>query len=374
MKTSALALGVALVLSACGPKTPATTAGATLPRVPLTVDLAALEPGNAITLPVTPGTHVLLIEHMVPAARYNVQFAIESGTVEPLNLSQLQGVQGIRGLDEPALAPTRADSAATAAACNALRAAAAPLLQAAATTTEAEVRSAVATVEPMLRTTECSAESGHEWADALFRTVAARLGETRRTYRIAGLSGGDALVVRVVRLGTGTLWTKRFSTPARGEWQTTYGFAFPVTTWEFGSTPYVAEAAGDSTYVITEGANRHWLDFAPTIFFQWLPSSALRSDVVRGPTVGLGFDLQAPALFGGYGWTYNQNISLNVGVALHQQRVLLGRYEAGDTIRENLTPDQLHESLYRIAPFLAVSIRALSNPFARASEPEAAQP
>lgn len=160
-------------------------------------------------------------------------------------------------------------------------------------------------------------------------------------------------------------WVYTFTTEPRGEWEVTYGFSFisPI----FSKEGRFHTAAQDSqSYVIRKDHNRRKLDFVPSVFFSWMPANP-RSDVwVVGLSGGLGFDTTSPTVFAAATVSYNQNLKVHLGLAAHQQEVLLGKYQEGDHVNEVLDFSQLHEKLYRINPFFSLSLRLSQNPFGKA--------
>jgi hypothetical protein len=97
-----------------------------------------------------------------------------------------------------------------------------------------------------------------------------------------------------------------------------------------------------------------------------MPADERPSGWSSSPTVGLGFDLQAPVVSAGYAWTYNHNLSFSTGFSLHQVHRLNEQYTAGESVTDVKVADALSRSVYRINPYIAVSIRSLTNPFQRA--------
>ena len=146
--------------------------------------------------------------------------------------------------------------------------------------------------------------------------------------------------------------------------------------------------ASPATYTITAQTNRSDRQFAPSVSFMWLPSENFQcdtahffggclgrafawrgetSDVFGGLNAGLGFgtnsDTSNPVAFLGYavGWGYN--LMLSAGVAMHQEKRLLGQYQPGQVVSENLTPDQLSQNVYRPSFYVGLQFRFGSNPF-----------
>ena len=77
-------------------------------------------------------------------------------------------------------------------------------------------------------------------------------------------------------------------------------------------------------------------------------------------------------MFGGVSLSYNQNISVIGGVAVSGRQRSISRYTPGQEVGENLNDDQLHELDYRVAPFVAVTVRFDRNPFKKDDDAPAA--
>ena len=188
------------------------------------------------------------------------------------------------------------------------------------------------------------------------------------------LSAGEYIVVDVARIESGKAtkrWTRRYTTGPRGEWRVTYGYAFPamirISGGHFNSDgqTYFAKQVGDtgSRYVVTAARRTQGFDAVPTIMFSYAPSDE-RDWTWNKVAAGLGTDfLTTPSMFVGTGVTYASNLTLSIGVSARREPVLRGQYTVGDTVRSNLTPDQLQENAFRLRPYFSATIRFDKNPF-----------
>jgi hypothetical protein len=207
--------------------------------------------------------------------------------------------------------------------------------------------------------------------------------QTSATLDKVTLAQGEELTVSVERqAGVGSdvpeapLGDYVIATPPQpSQWLTYYGFNYISD----GDQNFFAKAnAGSSpaTYTITPDANRHSKQFAPSVYFMWLPAknfdyTALRafawrdsdSGMFGGLTAGLGFDTSNPVAFLGYGVGWGYNVMLTGGVAMHKEKRLLGQYNSGDVVSENLTADQLLDDTYKPRFYIGVAFRFGSNPF-----------
>lgn len=167
------------------------------------------------------------------------------------------------------------------------------------------------------------------------------------------LNRGQELVVTVER--EGREWEFILTTGSRGAWRTFYGFNF----FPNGDERYFAAQDPETpgTFVITRQGDREELDFAPSAIFTWLPASQRNRDWGHGVAIGLGFDLDNPIVFGGYGGTYNRNILINAGLVIHKQQRLAGRFSEGQVITENLDEAQLTELTYAPDFYIGIGFR-----------------
>lgn len=184
-----------------------------------------------------------------------------------------------------------------------------------------------------------------------------------------------AVVTRLPDSGvTGRRWEKVFTTGPRGEWRTSFGYSFPILSGiasggEFADEARyyvdpVEDAAG--AYVIRRQHSRRRADAVPSVFFTFAPADEGGFTWNR-LTVGLGADLTNPAVFLGTGITYNSNLHVTGGLSYRREAMLAGQYAEGDTVSTNLTFDQLHEDVFRLRPFVALTLRFTSNPFRRST-------
>ena len=155
----------------------------------------------------------------------------------------------------------------------------------------------------------------------------------------------------------------------QAQWLTFYGFNFA----DSGNEDFFSKANAGSdpaTFTITKKADRDDNAFSPSVYFMRLPGgdddqwySWRTDDSFGGITAGLGFDLDNPTVFLGYGWGWGYNIMLTSGVIMHKENRLNGQYHAGDVVAENLTADQLADSTYKPRLYVGVAFRFGSNPF-----------
>jgi hypothetical protein len=184
---------------------------------------------------------------------------------------------------------------------------------------------------------------------------------TTHTFLPVNLSPGERLVVEVSRTeGEKTLlWKTTYTTGPRGRWLTTYGVGFLPEEDE----EYFTQSVGGDQFEIRRKESKGGLDFAPAIFFTWLPRKWENRNWAFSPAGGLGFDVSNPVVFVGGAAMFNQNLSFLAGGVFHKQKRLDGQYQEGQMVSESLTPEQLEVAPYHINFFFAVAFRFGSNPF-----------
>lgn len=174
------------------------------------------------------------------------------------------------------------------------------------------------------------------------------------------------LVVKIIRYKTDkkkekiATWTQVVTTGRKSSWSTTFGFTF-VENKDRRYFTEEAPVAGD--FIVTERANQDDLLLLPTIFFTWDDGVPTASGWSHGPTAGLGVDLSNPAVMAGWYFSYRKNLGMAIGVAIHKQSRLSGRYSVNETINENLDDAALHENVYKTSGFISITYRFSDSPF-----------
>jgi hypothetical protein len=211
-----------------------------------------------------------------------------------------------------------------------------------------------------------------EWAHCSSDEVRNRFDELLlKMNRFSGeltVNRGEYIHLVLARTDITRRWAQVWDAGPAGEWRTTYGFSFIQYVFFTDRRFFLRPSADGTAFTVTREHQRSVMEFAPTVFFTWRDAGRRGDDLDIGPTVGLGFDFERPTVSFGASFAYRENISLNAGVVMHQVHRLNGQFKEGDTIKENLTFDALHQTVYRPNPFIAVSIRSLSNPFARPTD------
>ena len=314
------------------------TAQVTPPAPEATRVVLDLAGTGSLSQTVDPATYVVVLENRLPHARYGVVIRKELipiaaiafdpiGSLGPLGRAELAG---------PCPELTEATDALVG------------------STSESEIPAKRAAVEAA-KAAGCSDA-------AVKRAAEAALASTSQSLMPQVLHDGERLTVTVTRAAGDEVltWTLVVETEPRGEWLTSFGVSFlPDRDERFHTEP-----AGDDKFTIVEdNADRALKPPMPSVYFNWLSSKQKRRNWSWSPTIGFGLDDEAIGVFGGVSLSYNQNISVIGGVAVSGQQRLISRYTPGQEVGENLNDDQLHELDYRVAPFVAVTVRFDRNPF-----------
>lgn len=317
-------------------------ATATFAQMPsaLTIDLARQSPGVTNTETIAPGTYQAVIDNMVPGKVYQLTFNQQVTAIDPIDISAAVAAPDavIYQCNRP---------------LESLRESFADVDE------EKQVPIALAGLRAAAADAGCT--SGQ------LQLLEQTIDQETRDVRLQTITQGDQLTVTVVRIegDARTTWKSVFSTGARGEWRVLYGFTFlPAKDDEFFTQPSTSE---QGKFDILQATGNKDLDFAPSIFFHWLSAKRRNRAWSYGPVAGLGFDLEKPILFGGFGATYNENVMFTAGLVVHEQQRLDGRFNLTRPIGENLNSDQLTEGTYGVNFYFGVALRLGSNPFRRDS-------
>lgn len=320
------------------------------------IDLAVEGPGDLGTEPVFSGRpHRLRLHHLAPnrvrADAYTITMVVRTDTLEPLRIADVRLPPKGFTLENI----TIPNGGATAVKCDSVSTATnAAIAVFNKTDTEAATRTSVAVLRAAYASEPAICQT---WVEE--HVISA----TELTMRLPALRRGQTLTLTIstqIPGGTTRQWRRAYSTGPRGHWRPVYSFSFIGRA--INERKYFARQS-ESEFIVTRERNRDWADFVPSVFFTWTPTDADLGKMNWMWSGGLGFDMRAPVVMIGRSGRYNENIMLSLGVALHGQQVLLGRYNEGDTLSENLTETQLHSPSYRPNPYLSIGFRFGANPF-----------
>jgi hypothetical protein len=207
------------------------------------------------------------------------------------------------------------------------------------------------------------------------------------------LAAGERVVLTLTRKASDKVPAQQIgrytisTAPIASQWLVFYGANF-INSADEQFYANINKGTSPATYTVTPQANRSNRQFAPSVNFMWLPAENFicdkshvfsgclgrafawrsgSSDIFGGLSAGLGFGTNGgtsnPVAFLGYGVGWGYNVVLTAGVAMHQEQRLVGQYNSGQVITENLTPAQLSQSVYTPRFFVGLLFRFGSNPF-----------
>ncbi|HVT14614.1 MAG TPA: hypothetical protein VHQ90_00335 [Thermoanaerobaculia bacterium] len=313
------------------------TADAAIAQNPVKLDLA----GGDVTTPVATKTpFTVQVVNRLPKRTYSIQVTIGDQEIASLVIPGKQP-----GGQQPGVAEAGTD-------CQQKATALQTALEAEGTTTEADVRSKVAAAK--ITGSNCSE------VETLIDNLTRSSPQT-----ILGLQLGQEATVTVTRTKEGAdekdakTWTFKFVTEARGTWLTHYGFSF------LGNRDkaFFAAVQTDGTYKVTRKATRSNLQYQPTFTFSWVSAWNKKNRWLPAVTGGVGVDFTNPVVFIGLTEIVGDNLNAYVGIAGAKMQRLNGKYHEGNTIKDNLSEDQLNEKVYVPAVVFGVGFRFTTNPF-----------
>lgn len=312
----------------------------------ITLDLSKENQGT-LTFPIQPGEYTIQVINRLPNGKYEIKIEIEDETIKPFSNDDITPLTTVRLSNEK-------DNR-----CNQISTLISRLQE---SDEEATLSSLRAELESLLNITEDSCPNSN-MAKALLASI------DYISPKIT-IKGSKTLIITVKRTnkdGKVLEWIRTCNTPSRGKWVTAYGFNF-ITQWFGKESVYFSKDIGADQYKITREENRKKIDFAPSVFFTWVPTNNIGKRNVRqnfkfGFSGGLGFDSEKVMVFAAPSIIYNQNLSFHIGIAARQINVLKGKYNDCEIVTESLSIDQLHDAQYRANVFMAISFRFDKNPF-----------
>jgi hypothetical protein len=197
------------------------------------------------------------------------------------------------------------------------------------------------------------------------KTIESLLEKTSQTINeIFNLKAGENLEFTIIRKDNGAVWKYVFDSGERGIWLTSYGFAFISNILKQQKEFIVKKINTDSNIVSSFTPAGSEFDFAPSIFYTWLPKAKEGDEWVYGISGGLGINLESPVTMLGFSITYNWNLNIMLGVAGH----IIKKQSESYTISQKITAsdvDLLNRKTVVFDPFIAFTFRFGSNPFSK---------
>ena len=180
------------------------------------------------------------------------------------------------------------------------------------------------------------------------------------------LKKGQKLEFTITRSDKNLNWVYIFDAGNRGNWLTSYGITF-ISNVLKQRKEFIAKSINSDTNVISVSSpSRSEFDFAPSIFFTWMPADNELRNWSCGFCGGLGLDIdvQSPLLMFGFALTYNQNLNLILGIS---GRVISKPSDSYSEFQKIVAVDvdKLNKKTAVFDPFIAFTFRFGSNPFSK---------
>lgn len=280
---------------------------------------------------VDPGKYVIEFTEIAPSASY--EESVKFGSKEPTALTLPGNATtpfGDKGGDKQ-VAKVGDNS------CVSVSSATNELLKA---TDEKKVKALVSKVEQALGTKTCNDHQKVKSAETA-------IGATKRSLEVE-LGEGRIVSVTLAKTGSKDKWEVSLETPLPGKWVANWGAAILPNEDE----EYFSKDNGEGGYTITDKSGDGDLEIVPSIFYTWVPNYDSKKKWNHGPTLGLGLDSSDLAVFAGWNATYQNGIGVTAGIAVHKQERLLGEYNEGQTVSENI--QTLTEEKYDTNWFVAL--------------------
>jgi hypothetical protein len=338
------------------------------------IDLATLQPGAIKQEAVEAGkSYQFLIYHRVPGRKYLVETETRSKEIKPFEIQQIPVLQPVVEVETVSISE---ESEKTRAAHEELKAvfdAAQKICK------ESQIEPQVGLLTNALEKAELAALAGGDSTNYVNLRNACKIiirdfGAPYLAEQSIQLKTGQEYVVTITgepkaNCGEGKeagkpdakrVWTVVYSTGERGTWDTLYGFSFaPNKDEAFFSKSLDTTPA---TYAVTRKDTHSGFAFVPALFFTWYPKWGDGQNCTFGPTAGIGFDLKSPNAFFGMQWTFNRNFALVAGGVVRPEKRLNGKYQVGDTVKDNLSEEQLSETTFSTRFFFSLAFRFSKKP------------
>lgn len=194
---------------------------------------------------------------------------------------------------------------------------------------------------------------------------------TRQTFPLPSpLNVTEGDIVKIIIKRDTLSWTYEFKTEQINRWKVYFGFTYvPDMISKFDN--YYAKSTAESTYLVSRmnSNNTNVLrNISPTVFFTYRGFHKKEDAPLKfGATGGFMYDLETLGAMIGPSLVIGENITVNVGLATLQKHRLMGQYAEGQSLKETLNFDQLHEKVWTYDVFFSVGFN-IPNLFDKTSE------
>lgn len=172
------------------------------------------------------------------------------------------------------------------------------------------------------------------------------------------LAAGDELLVTVVK-DDKNKWIYDFKTEQVNHFSTFFGFTYVPDVFTSFPTFYAKAQDAANTYLITRMNNPNkgiFQNISPTIMFTDRFFRNPDAHFKFGLTGGFTYNTQTLGALFGPSLVIRDVLSINTGITFIQKNALLGQYQEGQLIKDNLTFDQLHSKVWTYDMFISIGL------------------
>ena len=188
------------------------------------------------------------------------------------------------------------------------------------------------------------------------------------------IGSGDEITLTIKRdssanTGNSSEWTYKFKTEQINHWTTYYGFTYvPDILNKFPN--YYAKQQDNGSFLVSKmnGNNRNvYQNISPTAMFTYKFFKKPDAVVKFGLTGGIMYNTDMLGAMFGPSLVIGDNITINTGISFVQKYKLKGQYTEGQSVKENLDFDQLHNRVWSNDLFFSIGFN-LPELFAKKSD------
>ncbi len=168
------------------------------------------------------------------------------------------------------------------------------------------------------------------------------------------------------------IWNDTLQTtcPERpNKWLVYYGFTYQPNIISRYDNYFSKKLPGTDSFAVRKlngDQSKFWENLSPTVMFTYILGNKYR-DIKFGLSGIAATNFSSFSAGFGASMVIGYNFNIGAGVMFTQKNVLNGMYKEGDTIRENLSFDQLHTKKWGPEVFFSLGFRFDKNPFSKSS-------
>lgn len=322
--------------------------------LPLVLDLSDDTPKDGAVINVKPFSGMkIILANLIPGKKYYYHYESRIKEIPYLTFDKIpEDTNETRGDDE---CKTAADSLVEA--LNKLNNA----------NSESEVKTLKSEIDKQIKIIRSDNDCFTIYETSLIKKAENLLSRTEETINITErLRQGEEMIITINRSGEKE-WKFILDSGERGRWMISYGAAYISNIFKQHKEFAVRQVSNDSCYVTVLSKDRDEGDLTPSVFYTWLPAAYEGNNWVFGLSGGLGFDMSSPVVMAGVSVMYCWNLNLILGVSGRIVKRPSVKYQEFQLINAS-DAESLNRNTASFSPFLALTFRFESNPFAKSKK------